>query len=155
MSDHPEPGPSKPQGQGAGMPPQTLADILADSENANANLVMPKPWCEHLKTNVTQKPWTEVSLKDPCQTCGNVGENWLCLICQEVHCSRYVQEHMLFHSIENHHLMSVSFSDLSAWCYGCEEYIDNPCLYDIKNKLHVQKFGIEMPKSSNMSLNLE
>ena len=40
-----------------------------------------------------------------------------------VFCSRYVQEHMLFHSIESQHLVTLSFSDISVWCYACEDYV--------------------------------
>ena len=52
---------------------------------------------------------------------------------------------MVFHGAEKEHLMSLSFSDLSVWCYGCEYYIDNERLYAFKNLLHRAKFGEEMP----------
>lgn len=66
----------------------------------------------------------------------------------EIHCSRYVNEHMLFHSLEGNeeHRMSLSFSDLSVWCYGCDSYVDNAALDKFKNLLHFEKFGTEMPK---------
>ena len=52
----------------------------------------------------------------------------LSLKCLEVHCSRYVNEHMLFHGIDkgDDHRLSLSFSDLSVWCYACDAYVDNP-----------------------------
>ena len=77
-----------------------------------------------------------------------MGENWICLTCHEVQCSRYVNEHMLFHGIEKNHLMAVSFSDLSAWCYGCDNYVDHETLDPHKNLLHVEKFGVEMPRKT-------
>ena len=86
-------------------------------------------------------------VKRKCENCDNIGENWICLVCQRygletkflksfsyiniafflfyfrVFCSRYVQEHMLFHSIESQHLVTLSFSDISVWCYACEDYV--------------------------------
>ena len=42
--------------------------------------------------------------------------------------------------------MALSFSDLSVWCYTCDNYIDNEKLYPIKNAAHIDKFGYEMLK---------
>ena len=50
-----------------------------------------------------------------CKTCFNL----------KVFCSRFVNEHMLMHSLEAGHLMCLSYSDLSVWCYGCDQYVDN------------------------------
>ena len=87
---------------------------------------------------------------------GFQGENWICLVCHKVFCSRYVNEHMVIHSAEAQHLVTLSFSDISVWCYGCEDYVDNECLYEMKNALHKNKFnGEEMPKKSCSALVLE
>ena len=83
-----------------------------------------------------------------CEECGHVGENWICLICLTIHCSRYVKEHMLIHGAEKEHSVTLSFSDISVWCYTCNDYIDNPKLYPFKNAVHKSKFGEEMPKTS-------
>ena len=67
----------------------------------------------------------------PCLTCQNVGENWLCLICSEIHCSRYVNAHMVRHGENTGHAVTLSFSDLSVWCYTCDscKYRQNPCSF--------------------------
>ena len=52
---------------------------------------------------------------------------------------------MLFHSIGTEHLMCLSFSDISVWCYACESYIDNPELYHAQNHLYKLKFKEDMP----------
>ena len=44
------------------------------------------------------------------------------------------------------HCLALSFSDLSVWCYLCDDYVDNPRLYPIKNAVHRDKFGEEMLK---------
>ena len=47
------------------------------------------------------------------------------MMCFQVFCSRYVNEHMVLHGVEANHLLSLSFLDLSVWCYGCESYVHN------------------------------
>ena len=39
---------------------------------------------------------------------------------------RYVAGHSLSHSTESEHMLALSFSDLSVWCYCCDNYVDNP-----------------------------
>ena len=147
MSD--QPGPSKEPVKN-----MTLAEYLSLPENQGANLVMPIAWCPHLETvskNVTEDLF---DVKRKCENCDNEGENWICLSCHKVFCSRYVNEHMVFHSVETEHLVTLSFSDISVWCYGCEDYVDNELLYEMKNALHKNKFKCDMPKPT-LNLTLE
>lgn len=52
---------------------------------------------------------------------------------------------MLYHYLNNEdHPLTLSFADLSIWCYTCEAYIDNPDLFVYKNLAHRDKFGEEM-----------
>lgn len=74
-------------------------------------------------------------------------ENWICLICFKVCCGRMILKHMLNHHTETDHPLTLSFSDLSVWCYKCEAYIDNPILYKFKNLAYQNKFGEELPWS--------
>ena len=78
-------------------------------------------------------------------TSGHVGENWVCLTCFEVHCSRYVNEHMLLHGLQHEHRMVLSFADLSVWCYACEAYVHNKKLMAAKRAAHISKFQEDMP----------
>lgn len=87
---------------------------------------------------------TAFDTKAACQNCDTVIENWICLLCYKTCCSRYIQEHMLFHHIETEHALALSYSDLSVWCFKCENYIDNPILYKYKNLAHRDKFGEDM-----------
>ena len=43
----------------------------------------------------------------------------------QVFCSRYVNEHMLLHSVSTGHFLVLSYCDLSVWCYACEDYVHN------------------------------
>lgn len=51
---------------------------------------------------------------------------------------------MLFHHLETDHALALSFSDLSVWCYKCDEYIDNAVLHKYKNLAHLDKFNEEL-----------
>ncbi|GKY90980.1 hypothetical protein MPSEU_000070800 [Mayamaea pseudoterrestris] len=85
------------------------------------------------------------------------GENWLCLSCACVRCSRYVNGHSLDHWKETKreqlssnddaasgHALVVSLADLSVWCHECQRYLvthDNPKLQPIVQRLEELKFG--------------
>lgn len=152
MSDDPKPGPSKetPDGAAGGGEVSTLKAFMSLPENKDANYVIPLAWCPHLQEikdfNTNEEDLAKTKLDSPCASCKHVGENWLCLTCSAVLCSRYVNEHMLFHSLETEHRMCLSFSDLSVWCYSCESYVDNDQLYHVKNHFHVEKFNEQMPR---------
>ncbi|CAO3651971.1 unnamed protein product [Mucor hiemalis] len=85
----------------------------------------------------------------PCQTCQDKVENWHCLFCKSVQCSRYRQGHMKEHVEESQHCVCISFSDLSVWCFQCDNYITHKDLEPIKYKLYVSKFGQEPPRGSS------
>jgi NAD-dependent deacetylase sirtuin 2 len=91
------------------------------------------------------------------------GENWLCLTCGCIRCSRYVNAHALEHyqatkgdgddtaasSSTTGHAIAVSLADLSVWCHACQSYLvahKNPELQPIVERLEEIKF----PSSSNM-----
>ncbi len=57
-----------------------------------------------------------------------MGENWVCLTCGAVGCSYYVKQHMKAHHEETKHPITLSFSDLSFWCYECDSYIKSHVL---------------------------
>ncbi|XP_057296441.1 NAD-dependent deacetylase sir2A-like [Hydractinia symbiolongicarpus] len=93
--------------------------------------------CPHIATALHED--ITVDIQAPCGRCANVGENWLCLTCSIVFCSRYVKEHMVEHNMETQHPIALSFSDASVWCYSCESYIDSPVLRQICNSVSVAK----------------
>jgi len=151
----PQPGPSSSrstrgaEARGAEADALTLAEVLNAPENRGASLVVPLTWCPHCEDAeegariLTEEP---PSLDKPCQVCDHVGENWVCLECGFVACSRYVEEHMVFHAAESGHRVCLSFSDLSVWCYGCDDYLDCTSLRPAQNALHRRKFGVDMPE---------
>lgn len=65
-----------------------------------------------------------------CKKCVDMGkheraseENWLCLTCNQISCSRYVESHGADHNVETKHPIAFSFSDASFWCYSCDSYV--------------------------------
>ncbi|CAD7949329.1 unnamed protein product [Amoebophrya sp. A25] len=117
--------------------------------------VSPKEDCPHVAACV--KPLSFYADKGihlrtaSCPQCGETSENWLCLRCAGVYCSRYKNEHALFHYIETMseqenqgakpHSVSLSFSDLSFWCYMCDSYVVAPELVPLRRFFEQQKFG--------------
>jgi len=91
-------------------------------------------------------------------------ENWLCLECGVIRCSRYVNGHALAHwqatqqtqpppstpnYTNNHndkneegHCIQVSLADLSVWCHVCAAYIrHSERLSPLTKQLEMYKFG--------------
>ena len=84
-------------------------------------------------------------------------ENWLCLTCGVIRCSRYVHGHALQHWQESTtttnsgpspgHCLAVSLSDLSVWCHACQAYVlvhassPPPQLQTIVQTLEARKFS--------------
>lgn len=95
-----------------------------------------------------------------CIRCQNPVENWLCLCCKEVLCSRFVNRHMLMHHQQTGHCLALSYryifslhlcsfvlviltasdallflwkhSDLSVWCFCCEAYLDAQIILQLR-----------------------
>ena len=66
-------------------------------------------------------------LEIPC-SCGDVGENWLCLSCRTVVCSRNrngcAVKHAELGSSTNKCQVHLSFSDLSIWDHAADSYLN-------------------------------
>ncbi|XP_014318481.1 histone deacetylase 6 isoform X1 [Myotis lucifugus] len=124
------------------VPMQAFGDI----DQAMFYAVTPLLWCPHL---VAVRPIPEAGLDvtQPCQDCGALQENWVCLSCYEVYCSRYINAHMMQHHESSGHPLVLSYTDLSTWCYPCQAYVHHQTLLDVKNVAHQNKFGEDMPHS--------
>uniref|UniRef100_A0A0D3E2W3 UBP-type domain-containing protein n=1 Tax=Brassica oleracea var. oleracea TaxID=109376 RepID=A0A0D3E2W3_BRAOL len=80
--------------------------------------------------------------------CENPVENWLCLCCKEVMCSRFVNRHMLMHHQQTAHCLTLSYSDLSVWCFCCEAYLDAQVILQLRpvhQAAYILKFGEAPP----------
>eukprot|EP00730_Choanoeca_flexa_P004658 TRINITY_DN11763_c0_g3_i1.p1 TRINITY_DN11763_c0_g3~~TRINITY_DN11763_c0_g3_i1.p1 ORF type:complete len:153 (+),score=19.63 TRINITY_DN11763_c0_g3_i1:210-668(+) len=114
----------------------SYAELLASQENWFA--VEPRKDCPHL-SHVA--PVLDFELSTPCAECGNEGENWVCLTCSRIGCSRYVNQHMLEHCTSASHPLAFSFSDFSFWCFACNDYVTSPLFKPILRAANTMKFG--------------
>lgn len=85
---------------------------MEDEELAGFS-VEPKRDCPHVKTHVHALPPDFVVdaalLQRGCADCGHAGENWLCLGCYGVFCSRYVNGHASAHHDQSHHAINCRY----------------------------------------------
>jgi len=106
--------------------------------------VAPREDCPHFSKHVvfgTVEKIASAFHTNTCGTCHDKSENWMCLTCGETFCSRYVNGHMSEHSKTSGHSVTTSFSDLSIWCYECDDYITHPFLSVFVKELYKAKFG--------------
>jgi len=106
--------------------------------------IIPKSNCPHLKESAAPFDKKIQVIGAPCDICQDTTENWYCLHCHKVFCSRYVNSHFLQHYQNNSkHCIGISFSDLSTWCFECDSYIKSDVLYPLLKLVSVSKFGEE------------
>ncbi|KAM9667574.1 protein deacetylase HDAC6 isoform 6-T13 [Dama dama] len=127
------------------VPVQVFGDH-ADTDQVMFYAVRPLLWCPHLAA-VCPIPETGLNVTQPCQDCGTLQENWVCLSCYQVYCGRYISAHMLQHHEGSGHPLVLSYADLSAWCYHCQAYVHHKDLLAVKNIAHQNKFGEDIPHS--------
>eukprot|EP00520_Triparma_pacifica_P016860 CAMPEP_0118638276 /NCGR_PEP_ID=MMETSP0785-20121206/3590_1 /TAXON_ID=91992 /ORGANISM="Bolidomonas pacifica, Strain CCMP 1866" /LENGTH=166 /DNA_ID=CAMNT_0006529499 /DNA_START=99 /DNA_END=596 /DNA_ORIENTATION=- len=87
----------------------------------------------------------ETCLTAPCSTCGDIGENWLCLHSRKILCSRYRNGCAVKHFEANpNQCVHLSLSDLSVWDHALEAYLDVfniSALQPAFAAIHLAKFG--------------
>ncbi|XP_044580069.1 histone deacetylase 6 isoform X2 [Cotesia glomerata] len=106
--------------------------------------IIPLSYCPHLEL-IAEVPAQGIDVKAPCKECNSTAENWICLHCYGVNCARAVNQHAILHGQDEGHPLTLSFTDLSVWCYGCEAYVDNPRLHAAKSAAYLSKFNEELP----------
>jgi uncharacterized UBP type Zn finger protein len=83
--------------------------------------------------------------------CPSKDENWICLHCGVIRCSRYQYGHGIRHWEESQlfdpgidqagHCISASLADLSVWCHICKAYLDGVVVREYITRLEELKFG--------------
>jgi len=117
-----------------------------DMTGSESGHVSPINTCPHVDTFLKQMDVIDTSL--PCKICNDTTENWFCLTCFETGCCRFKGAHALKHFQTTKHPISLSFSDLSFWCYECESYIRNPKLSAPFQLAHRDKFQTKPGQTS-------
>lgn len=148
--------------------------IYDDAGGVSGFEVEPITDCPHLSCLCSEAPSPEaIKLPLKCRDChddhGGVGasskaavgkgdeeaeaeeeEVWVCGSCHNVGCSRFINGHALQHydSTSGAHPISISWRDLSAYCYACDSYLNTfllPALHPLFRALHRSKFDGEEP----------
>jgi hypothetical protein len=120
---------------------QTKAPITVEKGGFSVN---PKTDCPHFSHQVRIAVVEKINnaLKaNTCASCNDTTENWMCLTCGHTFCSRYVKGDAEQHFKDSTHCISISFSDLSIWCYSCDYYITHQNLQGIVQAVSMAKFG--------------
>jgi len=125
-------------------------DVELTSETDQGGIVIPKQTCEHVQYLHLSEEFHNID-NNQCIDCESTNENWLCLSCGEIHCSRYINNHGEGHWLftlltdEQHnigHCLTISLQDLSVWCYSCKSYIKNIRLNPLIKQLESIKFDL-------------
>lgn len=98
--------------------------------------VCPIQECPHCVPGENIAPieeFKDITISSPCKDCDHTKENWICLKCKVIGCSRYVKSHMVAHNEEDHHPIALSFADFSFWCYECDSYVISKHLNHVKH----------------------
>lgn len=139
------PQPEDPLEGAAASPPSPPCCEEELEEEGALFAVTPLLSCPHLEAVAPLPGRGLEEAAPPCGVCGSRRENWVCLSCYEVLCSRYVGGHMLAHGGATGHPLVLSLQDLGAWCYPCGGYVHHPVLFPAKALLHRLKFGVDPP----------
>ncbi|XP_002731637.1 histone deacetylase 6-like [Saccoglossus kowalevskii] len=145
-ADKPEDGACA--GEGHSAVSEFLGNVELPATEAAMFAVVPLGWCPHLEGSVNPVPEGGLVTSTPCQQsgCEDTRENWVCLCCYGVYCGRFINEHMLMHHLESNHPLTLSYADLSVWCYPCDSYVHNIALLPAKRAAHLSKFGQDIPE---------
>ncbi|CAO2842082.1 unnamed protein product [Amaranthus hypochondriacus] len=119
--------------------------------------VEPRTWCDHLPSLTSDL--SHIPTPDTfCFRCDHPAENWLCLFCKDVLCSRFINKHMLEHYQEKGHCLALSYSDLSVWCFACDAYLDAQVIEKLRGvyeTAYILKFGEPPPVRTIEGMQLE
>lgn len=114
-----------------------------DADIDKGGYVDPKLDCPHCDTEIQSLTLQRAkeAFGEGCLTCKDTKENWICLTCHKVFCSRYVKAHMVAHNTAENHNIATSLQDLNTWCYKCQSYIMSHKERTTYDTLHLMKFG--------------
>jgi len=122
-----------------------IEEVESDEEEQDdkGGYVNPSTHCQHAAANIGEIDLAQAQamLAQGCADCGSKAENWWCMLCRGVFCSRYVNKHMFQHAETTGHRLGASLSDLNTWCYACETYVTNPRIREVTALLQKAKFG--------------
>ncbi|KMZ69809.1 Ubiquitin carboxyl-terminal hydrolase [Zostera marina] len=130
-----------------------ILEEVDDLIGAESGWVEAKTSCDHLHT-LSFDLYHIPHIDTPCNICQHTRENWICLICKDILCSRFVNKHMFNHYQETGHCLALSYSDLSVWCFNCDAYLDAEFITQLRpihESAYLFKFGVRPPIRGTIS----
>jgi uncharacterized UBP type Zn finger protein len=86
--------------------------------------------------------------------CRDKQDEWMCLSCGNVYCSRYVNQHAKTHWERTKHSLAISLNTSGCYCYDCDDFVDNEeDLSELRQELNPTQEVTSDSEAS--SLNLE
>lgn len=87
------------------------------------------------------------------QEVNKLRDNWICLQCGQIFCSRYVNQHAKNHWEATKHNVTISLNTSACYCYECDEFVDSEDdLSEFRQELNTSQ---EVASDSETSLTLE
>jgi BRCA1-associated protein len=71
----------------------------------------------------TQTPSSEESARNACNSCNSREDLWICLVCGNIGCGRYTQEHAQQHYLDTSHNYAMALSDNRVWDYAGDYFV--------------------------------
>lgn len=90
------------------MASSSTSSFQEDSYGSVAGWVEARTDCPHLQALCSDLRHIP-ALDTPCKSCDHPAENWICLSCKEVLCSRFINGHMLEHYESTGHCLAISY----------------------------------------------
>ncbi|KAM3761052.1 hypothetical protein ACB098_01G238100, partial [Castanea mollissima] len=118
---------------------------------AKLGLVETRTSCDHLaslSSDLAHIPTPDT----PCYRCQDPNDNWLCLCCKFVLCSRYVNKHMMQHFQQSNHCLALDYRDLLVWCFSCNAFLDAQVIMQLQpvyDRAYILKFGMDSMNVEN------
>mmetsp|Transcript_24788 Transcript_24788/g.49326 ORF Transcript_24788/g.49326 Transcript_24788/m.49326 type:complete len:173 (-) Transcript_24788:114-632(-) len=128
---------------------QMIAAQLEQEGNGEFFQVMPETSSPNVPSHISSGPWITDEcasmLSRPCESCGDVGENWVCLQTRKVLCSRYRNGCAVRHATaQDLCALHLSTVDLSVWDHKMGAYLDVFAIEELRpafTALHLAKHG--------------
>jgi ubiquitin carboxyl-terminal hydrolase 3 len=80
-------------------------------------------------------------------------DNWMCLSCGGIYCSRFINQHAKQHWKKTKHSVTISLNTSACYCYDCDDFVDNEDeLSEFRQEIVTSQ---DVTSDSETSLNLE
>lgn len=87
--------------------------------------------------------------------CGDQLDEWMCLKCGIIQCSRSIQKHAEQHYKLTNHKLTISLNTSACYCYECEDFVDSENFNISEIRQEIIAANQDAASDSETSINLE